>query len=237
MPISWRAPQTPGLPAWCIRTAQHTTGGQAALAKNADFLDLRSHLVVLEERTVTESEDYVLECIRQWVWSGFHSTDQIESMIDDVLDDDCNAEMLRDCIAPEIARKLAAEAGWPATTDCDRLDRAFRELGAQGICALGNAGYTMSDGHFEVSEVVASAPPGQYTAYCFYHGQDVARAIEGDGVMIAFGALDGDAAASLAVGEAVCGCLRREGFEVVWNGSPETRIGLPGFSWQRRTGS
>jgi hypothetical protein len=186
---------------------------------------------------VTESEEYVLGCIRQWVWSGFYSADQIESMIDDVLDDDCDAEMLRDCIAPEIAQKRAAEAEWPATTDCDRLDQVFQELGAQGICALGNAGYTMSDAHSEVSEVVASAPPGHYTAYCFYHGQDVERAIEGDGIMIAFGALNDDTAASIAAGEAVCDRLRREGFEVAWNGSPETRIGLPKFLWQRRTGS
>lgn len=186
---------------------------------------------------MTESEEHVLGCIKKWAWSGFYSADQIESMIDDVLDDDCNADMLRDCIAQEIERKLAAEAGWPAITDCDRLDQAFRELDAQGICALGNAGYTMSDGHSDVSEVVASAPLGRYTAYCFYHGQDVERAVEGDGVMIAFGALNGDAAASLAAGEAVCGCLRRQGFDVVWNGSPEMRIGLPRFSWQRRAGS
>lgn len=85
---------------------------------------------------MTESEEHVLGCIEQWVWSRFYSADQIESMIDDVLDDDCDADMLRDCIAQEIERKSAAEAGWPATTDCDRLDQAFRELDAQGICAL-----------------------------------------------------------------------------------------------------
>jgi hypothetical protein len=184
---------------------------------------------------VTESERYVLDFIKRWVWSGFYSTEQVESMIEDVLEHDCDAEMLRNCIAPEIELKLVAEAAWPATTDCDKLDRAFRELHEQGICALGNAGYTMSDGYSEISEATGNAPLHHYKSYCFYHGQDIERATEGGGIMIAFGALNDDPVASVVVGKAVCERLRREGFEVEWNGSFETRINLPKFVWQRRT--
>jgi len=184
---------------------------------------------------VTESENYVLDCIKRWVWSGFYSPAQVESMIDDVLEHDCDAEMLRNCIALEIELKRSAEAGWPATTDCDRLDRAFHELHEQGICALGNAGYTMSDGYSEVSEATANAPSGHYKSYCFYHGQDVERALEGGGIMLAFGALNDDPVESVAVGKMVCERLRREGLEVEWNSSLETRINLPRFLWQKRT--
>ena len=196
-----------------------------------------SNVMHSEETIATESEVHVLGCIKRWVSSGFYSAEQIDSMIDDVLEPDCDAAMLRNCVAIEVDLKLSAETGWPATTDCDRLDRAFRDLHEQGICALGNAGYTMSDGYSEISEATANPPPGHYKSYCFYHGQDIERAIEGGGIMIAFGALNDDPVASVAVGKVVCERLRREGFEVEWNGSFETRISLPKFLWQKRTGA
>jgi hypothetical protein len=92
----------------------------------------------------------------------------------------------------------------------------------------------MSDGYSDVSEAVANAPEGHYNAYCFYHGQDVARAIDCHGLMIAFGALDDDPAGGIEVGRRIAQALSGAGFDVAWNGSFNERIGLPKFVWQRR---
>ena len=71
----------------------------------------------------------------------------------------------------------------------------------------------MSDGHSEVAEVVAEAPKNHYHGYCFYHGQDVERAISGGGLTIAFGNLSDIETESIKVGEAVKNKLNSHGFK------------------------
>jgi hypothetical protein len=175
-----------------------------------------------------------MECITKWVWSGFYDPDDVREMMDDVLEPDCDVERLEAFIESEVQRKVAAESSWPAETDCDRLDSVFYDLHEEGICALSNAGYTMSDGYSDVAEAVANAPAGHYHGYCFYHGQDVERAVAGAGVMIAFGDLRDDSERSVVVGQRVAEVLKLAGFEVSWDGTVATRINLPSFDWKRR---
>jgi hypothetical protein len=184
---------------------------------------------------MSETDDYVLECIRTWVWSGFYSPDDVQEMIGDVLEEDADERMLRVAVGPEFARKAVAEAGWPKRTDCDRLDAAFAELEAVGIIALQNAGYTMSDGISDVSERLAARDRAKVRGYCFYHGQDLERAVAGDGLTLAFGDLDDDPAEKRAVGELVAAVFRKGGFEVDWNGDPDKRIHVPKIDWKRRS--
>ncbi|WP_175873929.1 hypothetical protein [Burkholderia sp. BCC0397] len=183
---------------------------------------------------MTDTEKYVMECITRWVWSGFHDPDDVREMMDDILEPDCDVDRLEGFIETEFQRKLDAEASWPRETDCDRLDRVFDELDGDGICALSNAGYTMSDGRSDVSEVVRDTPHGRYHGYCFYHGQDVERALDGHGLTIAFGDLADDKERSAAVGRQVVEALSRAGFGAAWNGSVTTRIDIPSFDWKRR---
>ncbi len=183
---------------------------------------------------MTKSEQYVADCIRLWVASGFYSAMDIDLMIDDILEEDCDADMLRALVMPAIRGKLDAQKSWPKLTDCDRLDKVFLDLRDAGVCALSNAGYTMSDGYSDVTEAVANAPAGHYHGYCFYHGQDVDRAVEGHGVMIAFGDLKDDPERSLAVGQQVAAALQVAGFALEWNRTIDSRIDIPVFEWQRR---
>ena len=183
---------------------------------------------------MTDSEQHVADSIAQWVWSGFYTRDDIDRMIDDIVDDDCDVDALRSLIGPKLREKQKAERSWPALTDCDRLDKVFYDLHEQGVCALANAGYTKSDGYADVAEAVADAPDGHYTGYCFYHGQDVERAIEGHGVMLAFGDLGDNDARGIQVGQLIANALRQAGFQVDWDGSMQTRINLPTFDWKRR---
>jgi hypothetical protein len=180
------------------------------------------------------TNEYVLNAIKSWVWSGFYSPDEVDSMIDDILEEDADEAMLRKAVAPEFDKKAAAEASWPDTTDCDRLDEAFENLNSRGIIALHNAGYTMSDGASDVSEVLHQRGRKGIRGYCFYHGQDVERAVEGAGPMIAFGDLDDDKTRKVEIGRLVKQALQEAGFAVDWNGDPETRLSIPGINWKRR---
>ena len=183
---------------------------------------------------MNETDAYILNAIKDWVWSGFYSPDEVDEMIDDILEDDADEAMLRSAVAPEFDKKAAAEASWPATTDCDRLDQAFEELNSRGVIALHNAGYTMSDGTSDVSEVLHERGRKGIKGYCFYHGQDVEGAVAGRGLVIAFGDLDDDKAKKTLVGRLVSDVLQEFGFAVEWNGDPETRLNIPALDWKRR---
>jgi hypothetical protein len=183
---------------------------------------------------MNENEQYVADHIRQWVWSGFFTQSDIEQFIDGIAEEDCDTEELRSLVGPALRTKLRAERSWPQPTDCDRLDEVFFALHSAGVCALANTGTTMSDGFDDVAEVVKAAPDGHYRGFCFYHGQDIARAIDGQGLMLAFGDIKNDAEQHVQIGQAIAEALRVAGFAVEWNGTVNTRIKLPAFDWKRR---
>lgn len=184
---------------------------------------------------MNETDEYILHAIKNWVWSGFYDADEVDSMIDDILEDDADEAMLRASVVSEFDKKSATEASWPNTTDCDRLDQAFAELNSRGIVALHNAGYTMSDGISDVSEVLGGQDRTGIKGYCFYHGQDTERAVEGGGLWIAFGDLHDDPLKKTEIGHLVKDVLQASGLTVEWNGDPETRLNLPKLDWKRRS--
>jgi hypothetical protein len=183
---------------------------------------------------MSDAEDYIRATIRTWVWSGFYDEDLIIEMLDDILEDDVDVDAMRKSITDEFAKKAAAEKSWPRETDNDRLDRAFTSLDVSGICAVQNAGYTMSDGISDVSEAIADRGADRYHSYCFYHGQDLERAVEGHGLMLAFGDLNDDPLKGVAVGKLICAMLKSAGFVTEWDGTVDTRINIPKFDWKRR---
>ncbi len=184
---------------------------------------------------MNDATRYILDAIQSHVWSGFDSPADVDRLIDDLLEGDADEAFLRAAVGPEFARKQVAEATWPQTTDCDQLDAAFETLNAHGIIALQNAGYTMSDGLTEVGEALHRRGGREgVQGYCFYHGQDLERAVEGEGLMLAFGSLDDDKTHKLQVGLRVREMLEGCGFTVQWNGDSETRLNLPGLDWKRR---
>lgn len=129
------------------------------------------------------------------------------------------------------------EAGWSGSTTNDAIDRAFEELNRQGILALQNAGYSMSDGWAEVESAAAERYEPVRGA-TFFHGQDVERGVLGMGVMLAFDSFESDPKpgdeASLAIAREVRETLARHGVETEWNGSAKTRIHIPPFPWRKR---
>lgn len=186
-----------------------------------------------------EEDSYVATTIRRWVWAGFYSEEDVEAMLDDLIEDEGEEENIdeaeaRALVVEEFERKFAAEDGWPDTTDCDRLDEVFEGLLDEGICAVANAGYTLSEGFTEVAEALHERGSENFYGYCFYHGQDVEHAVDGHGLMLAFGDLNDNQEKARAVGRTIFGMLVDAGFEPEWDGTVKNRISLRQFDWKRR---
>ncbi|MFZ6709636.1 DUF6891 domain-containing protein [Undibacterium sp. TC9W] len=181
-----------------------------------------------------DNERYIAKAIHAWVWSGFYDANRVNDMLDDILEDDVDETDMRALINREFSEKRKQERKWPDTTDCDRLDTAFDELNSKLIIAIHNAGYTTSDGHEDVSEVHSKMPPGTYRGYCFYHGQDVERAVAGQGIFLAFGDMRDTEEGKLEVAEIIKTTLQSHGLFVEWDGDTNKRISIPRMIWQRK---
>jgi hypothetical protein len=189
-----------------------------------------------------DATDDMAACVENWIWYGVHPAGGIDALIDEgaAAGDGFDIDEVKAFAATTLAKKRATEAGWPPTTDCDRLDRAFARLHGQGICALHCAGDTQDDGFEAVRDALDEdgVAEDRYHGYCFYVSQDIDRALDGEGLLLAFGHLDRSEAKDAdhtAVGQTLCEALRHEGLAVEWNGSTKRRINLPSLRWQRRT--
>jgi hypothetical protein len=183
---------------------------------------------------LNETDRYILNAIRKWVWSGFYTADEVDFMIDDILEDDAHEEFLREAVAPEFAKKSEAEKNWPEKSDCDRLDSVFGALEKRNILCLQKSGYETSDGHQEAFEILSDQPGNRYIGYCFYDGQDLERALDGGGLLVAFDHVDGDVPDKIKVGNALKEELERVGFKIDWSGTTDQRINIPTIDWKRR---
>lgn len=183
---------------------------------------------------MNDYEQDMVDEIRIRVWSGFESLPDVLTMIEDCDERDADRQMLAEFARSEFQAKREAEAAWPLVTDCTRLDAAFDALDEMGIIALHNAGASMSDGLYFVGEALAASDRSKVQGYCFYHAQDVARAVDGYGLLLAYGEWADTAKGNRAIGELARAELKRQGLVVEWEGDAEKRMNLPGIVWLRR---
>lgn len=181
--------------------------------------------------------------INEWIWYGYSRLETIQGWIEENAADGNGFDLawIQGFAERTMARKRAAEAGWPELTDNDRLDRAFARLNEQGICAVQWAGHDMDEGQEAVVDALREADEAgvaedHYWGVCFFHSQDMDRALDGGGLLLAFDAIGSEVAADMVrVGQGVCEAMKREGLQTEWNGRADQRIELPNFCWQRRT--
>jgi hypothetical protein len=185
-----------------------------------------------------DNETLAQGTVRLYVWSGFYDADEIAEIVEECVfgSGDVDRRWLRELISAEFAKKRAAEVTWPRTTDCDRLDRVFELLEKEGILALQNAGYTLSDGISDINQFYAEAggEESHITGYCFYHGQDLEGVIDRGELCLAYGDIDDDDQKGVEVGRRIKRALEASGFTVEWDGSIKTRLLVKGIKWQRR---
>ena len=193
-----------------------------------------SNRAVCKEVDMNEADEYILNAIKQHVWGGFDTPDEVQEMISDLLEGDENEKLLRESVNLEFNKKHESEKTWPKITDFDKLDKAFTILKENGVLCLHNAGYTMSDGHYDANEALESYSKGKFYGYCFYHGQDLERAADGGGLMLAYDHVDGDVPEKINVAKAIKKTLEIEGFVLEWDGTTNQRIKIPKINWQNR---
>lgn len=192
---------------------------------------------------MTENEEFIFESIYNQIRMGFLSIEEIkENIIEEIEDNEFEEEMSKEwaykIIREEYEMLVTESKNWKKPTDTEKLIKAFNELCKTNIIALHNAGYTTSDGEGEVAEVETELiergkkPDG----YCFYHEQDLARAIvpENPSLMIAFQKINNsDDKTTVEIGKRVVEILKKNGFQINWNQSATTKIEIPNFSWKK----
>lgn len=192
---------------------------------------------------MTENEEFIYESLIMQVRMGFFSIEEItENVLEEVEDngfeDEISEEWVQERLDSEYKKYVEESRSWSKPTDTEKLIAAFDELCKQNIIALHNAGYEMSDGEYEVVEVERELRKKgiESDGYCFYHEQDLARAVIGEkpDLYVAFQKIDNkDAKVAISVGKKVCEVLNNFGLKTVWNGEVTTRIQIPDFRWQR----
>jgi hypothetical protein len=192
---------------------------------------------VSPDEVIPNPEQQAIEYIQSYVRYGFYQSAEVEQIVfEDVFNGAIPRERLRELIKAEVARHQAEQRSWPTVTDCERLDRAFTALEAEGILAIHNAGNEASDGITEVSEQyrAAGGAASRVIGYCFYHRQDMEYALNHDELGLAFGDINGDRHRGVKIGERVRSALLAAGLQVTWSGSIDDKLAIKAFRWQRR---
>lgn len=173
------------------------------------------------------------------VAAAFSSIDEIvEGIPDNFFEDEeeYTEEIADECLM--IARRaveslMKEQESWRTPTDNTRLEQAFADLEQQGIVARENWTCCQTCGHAEIGAEIEDASVNRpMIGYTFYHQQDTDTAVEGGGIMLAYGATS--ESNQLQVPKMIANTLSRHGFKVEWDGSTAQRICIPNFTWRRR---
>lgn len=125
----------------------------------------------------------------------------------------------------------AEERTWTGVSTNDRLDKAFEFLKQSGIFSAQDYWCCSSCGHAAAAE---SMTEQKTRGYVFYHEQDTERAVEGGGLMLAYGSYEGEDEKTTAIAQEIGSALDRFGVPYEWNGSPDSRIFILPFEWRKR---
>lgn len=190
-------------------------------------------------RNLSEITDEMRGYINRKVAAAFDAPEQIVDLAVDMVSSDAKpgvARLVAERLMQEaLAAHRAAQATWPATTDCDRLDAAFSELTQNGIVSRQDFTCCGTCGVAEIGEEIRKETQRGVKArgYAFYHMQDTDRATEGLGLLLNYSALYGGAVAGVEIGREIEATLQRHGLTTEWNGNFNTRIGVK-LDWKRR---
>lgn len=190
---------------------------------------------------MSEDQQFIFDSIYTQIRSGFHSVDDVKDYImeeieDNGVEDEVTQEWAYEQISIVYEELKSESISWETKTQTNRLIDAFDELAENKIIALHYPGYTKDDGEFEVSEVERALRDNneKSVGYCFYHGQDLERAVRGEGMYISFQKIDNVSdVISKEVAVKVVEILEKHNLEVAWNGKASSRIFLPNFKWER----
>lgn len=197
---------------------------------------------VVNDRAVPSEQDVlkdVRDYIRHDVATGFDDPAAIVESAIEMFADELDAAVIephvRRILAEELAVHAGQQRGWPARTDCDKLDAAFATLEKNGVIARQHFTCCGTCGSTEIWDEMAAVERvgGAARGYAFYHWQDTEAAVDGSGLMLNYGASEEGEAAALIIAREIVAELERHGLVTDWNGSWDKRIGVK-LDWKRR---
>lgn len=189
-----------------------------------------------------ENKEFIYELIYSQVRMGFSTVAEIKENVlqeieDNEFEEEISEEWVNEIVQEEYQQLLIESLLWDKPTDTERLITAFDELCRMNIIALHNVGYTNTEGEYEVIDVEAEL--NNYNkfsdGYCFYHEQDLLRAIasENSSLNISFQKIDNfQDNVTINVGRKIVEVLNKNNFTVVWDESSTTKIEIQNFKWQ-----
>jgi hypothetical protein len=192
------------------------------------------------EKLTDSTKSELRDDAKSLVESGFYDKNETFDQLSDMYTDfTLDSTWLKKLIDSDYNVRLKLQATWPAVTDFDRLASAFDQLNTQGIIALHNAGPTREDGEDRCRELADTLKTQgiKTKGYCFYHAQDIDRALAENVLYIAFGDFQEDGNGAIAIGKQVVKTLQAFGFRVNWKGTADARITIVNFKWQKRFGN
>ena len=179
------------------------------------------------------------EYIRREVAGGFSSADEICHVAVEIYSDKHDPSVLlpyaRSLVQEMMDAQLSEQANWEKTTDCDRLDQAFRDLERQGIINRQNYSCCGTCGSGEIwEEMVALQSEGKNVrGYTFYHEQDTQHVVDGEGLYLNYGSIKENVPAQIEIGHEIVRILNQHNLATDWNGDLQYRIFVK-LNWQRR---
>lgn len=179
--------------------------------------------------------------VRRDVTGGFYDEDAILTNAHELFEEELPRPVLRReasaALRAALADHRAAEQGWTALTDCDRLDAAFAALEAEGVIARQNFTCCGTCGASEIwDEVEAAQQAGEpVEGYAFFHMQDTESTVEGHGLYLNYGACVTGEDAAIAIGRRIVDQLEAHGLATDWDGSWGQRINVA-LDWKKRRG-
>ncbi|KAA2261433.1 hypothetical protein F0L68_16730 [Solihabitans fulvus] len=182
---------------------------------------------------VNEALLEVEQFARELVHGGFSTREEIAEDVVEHCDPDelsLSAEQAAAMVDRLWQERLAEQAGWPATTEPDRLFEAFEALDANGIVPRADFACCNTCGMAEIGDEAGEGARG----FVFFHQQDTASAVAGHGLRLAYGSLPGSPLDTRAVGQEVAAALTAAGLPVEWNGSEDRRICVTPIEWRLR---
>lgn len=186
-----------------------------------------------------ELKDEALEHIDEEVKFGFDTREEIyERTLDLFYDErDIDKEWIIQQINLVYSIQQEKSKQWPKPTDFDKLVNAFDELIRDKIICLHKAGNTKSEGRSDCLEVIDMLKEKgiMVTGYCFYHVQDLQRAISPDSgnLFLGFDSIEENDEAAVATGNKIEQVLKKHGFEINWPGTVTQRIEIANINWQK----
>jgi len=187
-----------------------------------------------------EIKEEALEQVKKEILFGFNNKDEIfDGVIDMFYDvEDFDEEWLKQTIDELYNQHQKESLTWKRPTGFDKLAKAFDELTDNIIVALHKAGYTRSDAECDCMEVIRIIDESQEfvpVGYCYYHTQDLERAVDSElgYLYIGFGCTESSDELWLNYGNTIAEILQKNDLEIEWNGTIDQRIKIININWQK----